>query len=95
MATVYSDSQFRSIFQTPFNLAVWTDILRVFFNAKELKVTPEAVATTDDATSGYYLGNIDTKDSYRIGLFHYEIKRGSVANKLVGLRNLVRTFINP
>ena len=95
MATVYSDSQFRTIFQKPFNLAVWTDILRVFFKAKELKVTPEVVATTDDTTSGYYLGNIDTKDSYRIGLFHYEIRRGSVANKLVGLRNLVRTFINP
>lgn len=95
MATVYSDAQFRTIFQTPFNLAVWTDILRVFFKAKELKVTPEAVATTDETTTGYYLGNIDTKDSYRIGLFHYEIKRGSVANKLVGLRNLVRSFINP
>lgn len=95
MATVYSDSQFRTIFQTPFNLAVWTDILRVFFKAKELKVTPEAVATTDETTTGYYLGNIDTKDSYRIGLFHYEIKRGSVSNKLVGLRHLVRTFINP
>lgn len=95
MATVYSDSQFRTIFQTPFNLSEWTDILRVFFKAKELKVTPEAVATTDETTAGYYLGNIDTKDSYRIGLFHYEIKRGSVANKLVGLRHLVRTFINP
>ena len=44
---------------------------------------------------GYYLGNIQTSDSYRIGLFHYNIKQGSVANKRVGLRKLVKTFINP
>ncbi|MBQ2884209.1 MAG: Eco57I restriction-modification methylase domain-containing protein, partial [Alphaproteobacteria bacterium] len=44
---------------------------------------------------GYYLGNIDTTDSYRIGLFQYNIVKGSVANKRVGLRNLVKSFINP
>ena len=41
------------------------------------------------------MGNIDTTDSYRIGLFHYNIRQGSVANKRVGLRNLVKSFINP
>lgn len=45
--------------------------------------------------SGYYLGNIDTIDSYHIGFFQYNISRGSVANKRVGLRNLVKSFINP
>lgn len=95
MATVYSDAQFRTIFQSPFELSCWIPVLRDFFKAKELKARPQEVPSTDEATSGYYLGNIDTNDSYRIGLFHYKIKRGSVANKLVGLRNLVRTFINP
>ena len=95
MATVYSDSQFRTIFQSPFELSCWIPVLRDFFKAKELKASPQEVPSTDESTSGYYLGNIDTKDSYRIGLFHYKIKRGSVANKLVGLRNLVRSFINP
>lgn len=65
-----------------------------FFNATELKSTPEKIiGNTSDA--GYYLGNIDTIDSYHIGFFQYNISRGSVANKRVGLRNLVKSFINP
>lgn len=54
-----------------------------FFNATELKSTPERIIenTSDD---GYYLDNIDTTDSYRIGLFRYNIRQGSVANKRVG-----------
>lgn len=66
----------------------------IFFNATELKEGPEKIigSTSDD---GYYLGNIDTTDSYRIGLFHYNITKGSVANRRVGLRNLVKSFINP
>ena len=59
-----------------------------------MKEKPERIiASTSD--EGYYLGNINTSDSYRIGLFHYNIRQGSVANKLVGLRNLVKSFINP
>lgn len=41
------------------------------------------------------MGNIDTKDHYHIGFFCYNIRKGSVANKRVGLRNLVKSFINP
>lgn len=66
----------------------------IFFNATELKEGPEKIiGSTSD--NGYYLGNIDTTDSYRIGLFHYNITKGSVANRRVGLRNLVKSFINP
>lgn len=68
--------------------------LQHFFNASELKEKPERIIkdTTDE---GYYLGNIDTKDHYHIGFFCYNIRKGSVANKRVGLRNLVKSFINP
>ena len=94
MATTYTSDSLRSLFQTSFNLAKWYSFLQHFFNATELKRTPERIIenTSDD---GYYLGNIDTIDSYRIGLFHYNIRQGSVANKRVGLRNLVKSFINP
>ena len=94
MATVYTPDSLRNLFQSSFNLAQWYNFLQHFFNATELKSTPERIIenTSDD---GYYLGNIDTTDSYRIGLFHYNIRQGSVANKRVGLRNLVKSFINP
>lgn len=59
-----------------------------------MKEGPEKIiGSTSD--NGYYLGNIDTTDSYRIGLFHYNITKGSVANRRVVLRNLVKSFINP
>ena len=94
MATAYTLDSLRNLFQSSFNLTQWYSFLQHFFNATELKSTPERIieSTSDD---GYYLGNIDTTDSYRIGLFHYNIRQGSVANKRVGLRNLVKSFINP
>lgn len=94
MATIYTSDSLRNLFQSSFNLAQWYSFLQYFFNASELKEKPERIiASTSD--EGYYLGNINTSDSYRIGLFHYNIRQGSVANKLVGLRNLVKSFINP
>ena len=94
MATIYTSDSLRNLFQSSFNLAQWYSFLQYFFNASELKEKPERIiASTSD--EGYYLGNINTSDSYRIGLFHYNTRQGSVANKLVGLRNLVKSFINP
>ena len=94
MATAYTPDSLRNLFQSSFNLVQWYSFLQHFFNASELKEKPERIieSTSDE---GYYLGNIDTTDSYRIGLFHYKIRQGSVANKRVGLRNLVKSFINP
>jgi len=94
MATAYTPDSLRNLFQSSFKLAQWYGFLQHFFNATELKSTPERIIenTSDE---GYYLGNIDTTDSYRIGLFQYNITKGSVANKRVGLRNLVKSFINP
>lgn len=93
MAT-YTPDSLRNLFQSSFNLAQWYGFLQHFFNATELKSTPERIIE-NISDEGYYLGNIDTTDSYRIGLFQYNITKGSVANKRVGLRNLVKSFINP
>ena len=94
MATAYTPDGLRNLFQSSFNLAQWYGFLQHFFNATELKSTPERIIE-NTSNEGYYLGNIDTTDSYRIGLFQYNITKGSVANKRVGLRNLVKSFINP
>ena len=92
--STYTDTHLRNIFQSPFNPDEWQDFLQNFFGATELRHTPERL-DTPDIGQGYYLGCIDTSDSYRIGLFRYEISKGSVANKRVELRNLVKSFINP
>lgn len=94
MTATYTPDILRKLFQSSFNLTQWYTFLQYFFNATELKEGPEKIiGSTSD--NGYYLGNIDTTDSYRIGLFYYNITKGSVANRRVGLRNLVKSFINP
>ena len=92
MVGTYSPDSLRNLFQSSFNLAQWYSFLQYFFNASELKERPERF-NENTYEEGFYLGSIDTTDSYRIGLFHYRIKTGSVANKRVGLRNLVRPFL--
>ena len=91
----YSKDTLRQIFQQPFNQDDWQTMLRKYFHATELKADPERIDNTADDEQGYYLGAIDTTDSYRIGLFYYQIQHGNVARKRVGLRNLVKSFVNP
>ena len=91
----YSKDNLRQIFQQPFNQEEWQNMLRHYFHATELRAERERIDDTPDDEKGYYLGAIDTTDNYRIGLFYYQIQHGNVARKRVGLRNLVKSFINP
>ena len=91
----YSKDNLRQIFQQPFNADEWQQMLQHYFQATELRAEPELIDGTTEDEQGYYLGAIDTTDSYRIGLFYYQIQHGNVARKRVGLRNLVKSFVNP
>ena len=92
---IYCKDNLRQIFQQPFNQQEWQTMLRNYFHATELKAEPERIKDSTDNQQGYYLGAIDTTDNYRIGLFYYKIQHGNVTRKRVGLRNLVKTFVNP
>jgi len=92
---IYSKDNLRQIFQQPFNAHEWQQMLQHYFQATELRAEPERIDCTTADEQGYYLGAIDTTDSYRIGLFYYQIQHGNVARKRVGLRNLVKSFVNP
>ena len=94
MGKVYSNVELRFIFQSSFELGTWQVMLKDFFHSKELRLQPEFVGGKD-GECGYYLGALDTEDHYRIGLFWYELTKGSVVHKKVGLRQLVKSFINP
>ena len=91
----YTKNDLRQIFQQPFNQEGWQTMLLHYFHATELRAERERIEDTDDEEQGYYLGAINTTDNYRIGLFYYQIQHGNVARKRVGLRNLVKSFINP
>lgn len=91
----YNKENLRQIFQQPFSMNEWLQMLQHYFHAKELKAEPERIDGTTEDEKGYYLGALDTTDNYRIGLFYYQIQHGNVARKRVGLRNLVKSFVNP
>lgn len=95
MASIYTHETLRKMFQSAFQLAEWYSFLQHFFHATELKKTPESIHTPHAEEEGHYIGCIETSDYFRIGLFCYQIRKGSVVNRRVGLRNLVRSFINP
>lgn len=90
----YNKESLRQIFQQPFSMNEWQQMLQHYFHAKELKAEPERINGTSDDEKGYYLGTLNTTDNYRIGLFYYQIQHGNVARKRVGLRNLVHQFIH-
>ncbi|MGM9769064.1 MAG: Eco57I restriction-modification methylase domain-containing protein, partial [Candidatus Cryptobacteroides sp.] len=94
MARIYSNSDLRSLFQSSFNLADWQVFLQDFFNAQEIRKTPELINESDDER-GYFLGMLNSTDHFRIGLFWYTISKGSVVHKKVGLNQLVKSFVNP
>lgn len=95
MAQLYSKEQLREIFRSPFNQEAWKAILHNLFRAEMIRKKPEKFTAEEDNEDGYFFGNLDTSDSFRIGLFYFVIKTGSVAHKKVGLRNLVKQFVNP
>jgi len=90
----YTKDDLRQIFQQSFNMNDWQQMLRHYFLATELRAEPERINGTPDDEKGYYLGVLTPPDGYRIGLFYYQIQRGNVARKRVGLRNLVHQFIH-
>ncbi len=90
----YTAEELRRVFQLPFNRDTWKVILHNLFGATQLRTQSEPIPDCGESEKGYYMGAIDTSDAYRIGLFYYEITNASVAHKKVGLRNLVRKFIN-
>ena len=91
----YTSNEFKQLFQSQFDINSWVSVLKDFFRADELRQKAEYISDTEGNDKGFYLGALNTTDSYRIGLFYYEISQSNVARKKVGLRNLVRSFINP
>lgn len=90
----YTREQLRKIFQNKFDREAWKAIVVDIFGANKVRRENELLTTSDEPETGYYMGSIDTPDAFRIGLFYYKINTGSVAHKKVGLRNLVKRFIN-
>jgi type I restriction-modification system DNA methylase subunit len=91
----YTKEELREIFRAPFNRDAWKAILHNLFRAENIRLEAELFTDPNEPEQGYYMGVHQTTDAYSIGLFYYKINQGSVAHKKIGLRNLVKRFINP
>ncbi len=93
MTTKYSASDFRGLFQAPFDSTKWITFLQDFFHPNELRLEPLKITEDDPEGVGYYVGKINTLDHVEIELLVYKVN-SSVVNKRVGLRNLAKSCIN-
>lgn len=91
----YNKEQLRAVFQRPFDKETWKTILIDIFRANHVRKEPEKFTDSEQSEAGWYMGRIETTDAYSIGLFFYRINTGSVAHKKVGLRNIVKSWVNP
>ena len=93
--STFSQHDLQEIFKSPYKEETWIGLLRDLFNATQIRKSWEALGAKWPAIDGYYIGKIETVDHFSIGLFYFKIKQGSVEKKRVGLRNLVKGYINP
>ncbi|MFR9510766.1 MAG: TaqI-like C-terminal specificity domain-containing protein [Rikenellaceae bacterium] len=84
----------QNIFRNPYSLEVWQNLLINLFGASEIRKTPaEIESDKHDKVSGYLLGELNTSDHYRIGLFAFEVGANTkIEMNRVGLRSLVRSY---
>ena len=90
----YNKTTLKELFKSPFSAETWQELLISFFHANRLRVNPQPISDPEEKLQGFFLGSIDTPDGYSIGLFRYDVLDGRVTNRRVGLRNLVKKFIN-
>ncbi len=88
----YTEKQIRNIFQSQFNVSVWTDFIINFFKAQTLKRVPEPLDVSQEEGSGYYWGKLSTNDMYEISFFYLKMN-SSIDRRKVGLRQLIERYI--
>lgn len=88
----YTEQQIRDIFQSKFNVSVWTDFIINFFKAQTLKRVPEPLEINKEEGSGYYWGKLSTNDMYEISFFYLKMN-SSIDRRKVGLRQLIDKYI--
>ena len=90
---MYTDQQLRTLFQQSFNLNDYTDFVRDVLQPTRWRISPENLQMSSDEGEGYFLGTKNTSDHYEIGFYYFRL-HSSVAKRRVGLRQLVKNYLN-
>ena len=86
--------QLKAIFQAPFDLQAWQQVLALVFGVTQIRVTPKEIVSNDaKQIKGYELGTLKTSDNYVIGLYAFEVGgKTKIELNRVGLRSLVSGY---
>ncbi len=88
----YTKEQIQRLFQSQFNVSTWTDFIINFFKAQTLMRVPEPLDMNPEEGTGYYWGDLETKDDVLISFFYFKME-GSIDHRKVGLANLIKKHI--
>ena len=80
------------MFQSQFNVSTWTEFIINFFKAQTFNQVPEVLDINPEEGSGYYWGDLLTKDDTLISFFYFKMKK-RIDRRKVGLANLIKKYI--
>jgi tRNA1(Val) A37 N6-methylase TrmN6 len=90
-------TELRNIFESPFNLEKWREVMQSLFSVKTIRQQPKQIPlpANDLAYDAFELGNTNTSDERLIGFYLVNLKPNVwIETNRVGLRNLLRNVYN-
>lgn len=88
----YTKEQIQQLFQSQFNVNAWTDFVINFFKVDTFNVVPETLDINPEVGTGYYWGDLSTKDDTLISFFYFKMNK-NIDKRKVCLANLVKKNI--
>ena len=86
-------SELQLLFQRRYDRTVWSDFLHTCIGVERLLATPKGIVVPAAESSrdmkGWLLGEFETPDNYKIGLFEFSVTGNQASRRRVGLRNIL------
>ena len=86
-------SELQLLFQRRYDRNAWSDFLHTCIGVERLLATPKGVVVPAAESSrdmkGWLLGEFETPDNYKVGLFEFSVTGNQASRRRVGLRNIL------
>ena len=90
---VMTKSELQLLFQRRYDRNAWSDFLHTCIGVERLLATPKGIVVPAAESSrdmkGWLLGEFETPDNYKIGLFEFSVTGNQASRRRVGLRNML------
>ena len=86
-------SELQLLFQRRYDRNVWSGFLHSCIGVERLLATPKGIVVPAAESSrdmkGWLLGEFETPDNYKVGLFEFSVTGNQASRRRVGLRNIL------